>query len=277
MIAYDYFKFPGLRTVIAKLMAFRMRAQQRTWLSQTRCWLSMYFPQVVADGFDCTHVSEVIINGVHSQQRAKLIGTQRYLEAGMASSNKYLRLALRHNCTTGIHLLAKLRVGAYWGSHRLAMIGWLPEQYVNKCACCRQPVQETLDHLFRHCQAWTVERADCFDRVNLVDYDYIALLGGRDGDLRDPSGNQLYWLGPPEGSLDISQGDDTLTPERHTPVFIWVAEFLQRMWPRRLRLVARLKQVPRADAEHIGMAAPDESTSNGAFPLDVLLDDAYHG
>lgn len=248
-------KFGDLKTPIAKLLTHYPVARKKTWVTGTRLWLNRFCRGAV--GAD----SSVAASMVKTFLLDKLVRTSKsktaetFMDSGLLKSRGYLKKAVNFPLIyKGVHILCRLRVGAFWTIRRFVHIGWLPERLLTLCPFCNTVgTGETIHHLVVECTAWEIFRPDNFR-------DLPNLLGGSG----EPGGVGLVgasltsWLGHENMEFQpdlLPQEIDRELDSGQLPGFIRVAMFLMRMIPvRQRRLNQLLRDAPGADANNNGMA-----------------------
>ena len=279
-------KFPQLRTVIADLVNFPPKSRHQTWVTGASRWLSRYCrpaSTVLVPGAAASTVKDIVWSNYN--QGAKSKTCTLYLEKGFLGGRKYLELATHNpSLSRGVYWLCRLRVGAIWFASRLAAIGYIAQEYRNKCPFCNMIGAETTKHLLVVCDRWRQYRQEYLGTIlELYNPTWVELLGGSNleggvegaGPVNRDAGAMPVWYddqNPEVIGIDLElpqHGDEN---ERSVPTSALVAQYLQRMMPIRFGILQNLMEGPRADADP-GMAVlidPAEVPPDG---VDRIPDD----
>lgn len=153
-----------------------------------------------------------------------------YRSSGFEQTRKFLTLALqRTDLCRGIMWLVRMRGLAVWTGPRAAKAGLVDRRWSKECPSCGENCREDIPHILLECSAHTEDRRECIQplverfagpasalqRVELA----TLILGGRVGGVE----HSQEWL-----------GEATQSRWREAPPFLRVAEFLQRVMPRRM-------------------------------------------
>jgi hypothetical protein len=155
---------------------------------------------------------------------------KHYRSSGFEETREFLRLALqRTDLCRGIMWLIKLRGRAIWTGPRAARAGLVNERLHDECPSCGENCREDVPHILLECNADVADRAEHIQPLvegfagpaSALQRDELAalILGGQVSGAE----HRQEWL----GKATHSRWNDR-------PPFLRVAEFLQRVMPRRM-------------------------------------------
>ena len=83
-------------------------------------------------------------------------GEVRFLNWNMGNTRNWYKLNFNFpNTSVGSQVLVKIRCGAYWTASRYATVGWIPNEYKDKCPMCLvEGTPETIHHMIFDCDKW---------------------------------------------------------------------------------------------------------------------------
>jgi len=280
-------KFPQLRTVIADLIGTPFKSKAHTWVTGATWWLKRFCREAVTiedPRAAANTVRTSVWNRYSNGDKSKTC--RFYIDSGFERTRRYLAVAT-HNPTIarGIYWLCRLRVGAIWYSGRLAAIGYISNEYRNKCPFCNQVGAETPEHLLLICDRWRQYREEYLGEIVAGnDISWIELLGGSNvvGGVEGMGGNvdtTERWCpqNPRHYDVDLRlphNGDGDGNDNVILPTSVLVAQYLQRIMPIRFGVLHNLIEGPRADADQ-GMAVlidPPELLPNRADAEEVVAE-----
>ena len=188
---------------------------------------------------------------------------KNYTEMHMDRTRSYLRLGVRYpQLAQGFHWLTRIRLFSFWTARKFAQIGWLPDEFRRLCPFCRQVRRgETVEHFLMECSAWNEARQLYLSGwIGGLDCVWFNLLGGcrSDGGLPRDTLEELW--SPRDRTFhpetDLQTGTTLIGNDADAamPGCAKVSQYLQKVIPGRLRLLHRLLEAPRANADDEGMA-----------------------
>jgi hypothetical protein len=105
----------------------------------------------------------------------------------------------------GITILERMRAGSYWTGKKLAIIGKINQEFLNKCPFCRAQKPENLHHYIAECSSWKNQRRDAFGNFANIDQNgevkiaslaHLKLLSQLVGD------EKRRWYGLPQNGVN---------------------------------------------------------------------------
>jgi exonuclease III len=285
--ARAYAKFPTLRTWVAELVKNPLSCRKATWVSGASRWLQRFTEGRVALAqaanqltgtaadkperlwFERTRTA--VWERARAQDRTKAY--ERYKQACYAKTKTWVRTTAKHpGVSQGFTLLGRARIGAMTTVRRLAQMGFVPQEYEDKCPCCLMDVPETVAHLLVECRRWNGIRRELLGEVLTQIRAAVAASGAVADEVGtvaallsggETGGVSLKgWAKLASKSADMSAQSDAAPVDgagSEVETCALVATFLQRIWHLRLRVVNRLTKgvvannnrassSPRADA-----------------------------
>ena len=240
-----FYKYQNSKTIIGILVHNTVKG--RNWVSETTNWVKKRCPE-------CTGLcpKKVVLNYFNRKlicQRSVTLDNYLNLELNCSrslieDSNKYVNIA------KGVQYLTKIRIGAFWTCPKLVKIGWINNLWQDTCPCCLHNEPESIYHIVLECSTWIQQRNDYL--LNL-----ISIIGNF---FNTPTINwneyqkDLAMKLLMGGTVNFNNGSFCLF-NYQSGTYYYVALFLQEVLLQRRRLVGRLINPLRADANAIGMAA----------------------
>jgi exonuclease III len=226
-------KAPNLKTWIKDMVQQPASGRKLGWAKRTNQWLKSY-PKIdlSLEGDHLGQLKRYFKNKDDAHQRE--IKYQEYLQAQYETTNEYLKKALEFpQYSKGCNWLFRARVKGIWSVKHAISRNLIRQDIAGKCPACREIiVEDELVHIMLDCQKYNEHRDLLSQKVELArdaGFDsksiLILLLGGLQGE--NPAAR-------PWTARQWMQGIEQNNGEGGEPVFIKVAEFLQRVMPKHM-------------------------------------------
>jgi exonuclease III len=238
-----YFKFPNLKTWIAKLMELPAEQRKHGWIKGTQTWLKKY-PKVDLKGSNqeaSVKLKEYFKTIEEKSAQARTLAYVNYCSSGFIGTRAYITNGVEvPRLARGINWLTRARIGAIWTTKRAAQATLIPQNWGEKCPACEREIDvPEMEHVILSCPTYSEER------------DGLSPLQGQDISMgRTDAEKVVLFLG---GTVKRQDGEplclgrqwsgdrgETLTNEAVAGYTI-IAEFLQRVYGTHMRLLWRLQ------------------------------------